>query len=124
MRANDIFGVQDDGRTAGQCSYFFVLGWSVSYFGYHQTEKSSLSSFQLRQTLLLYITYIAIRYGLLVLLDKVGVLNGLFSSLHLIVLVNVLFIFLWIIGLNGAKNGELKPIPVLGRLAQSVFPAI
>ena len=124
MRANDIFGVQDDGKTAGLCSYFFVLGWSVSYFGYHQTEKTSLSSFQLRQTLLLYITYIVIRYGLLVVLDKAGLLSGIFSSLHLIVLVNVLFIFLWIIGLSGAKNGEEKPIPVLGKLAQNVFPAI
>jgi uncharacterized membrane protein len=124
MRANDIFGVQDDGKTAGLCSYFFVLGWSVSYFGYHQTEKTSLSSFQLRQTLLLYITYIVIRYGLLVVLDKAGLLSGIFSSFHLIVLVNVLFIFLWIIGLIGARNGEEKPIPVLGKLAQNVFPAI
>lgn len=124
MRGNEIFGVQDDGKTAGLCSYFFVLGWSVSYFGYHQTEKTSLSSFQLRQTLLLYLTYIATRYGLLVILDKAGILNGLFSSFNLIVLVNVLFVLLWIIGLTGARNGEEKPIPVLGRPAQIIFSRI
>ena len=124
MRGNEIFGVQDDGKTAGLCSYFFVLGWSVSYFGYHQTEKTSLSSFQLRQTLLLYLTYIATRYGLLVVLDKTGLLTGLFSSFNLIVLVNVLFVFLWIIGLIGARNGEEKPIPILGRPAQIMFSRI
>jgi len=124
MRGNEIFGVQDDGKTAGLCSYFFVLGWSVSYFGYHQTEKTSLSSFQLRQTLLLYITYISIRYGLLLFLDRMGLLKGIFSSFNVIVFVNALFILLWIIGLTGAKNGEEKPIPVLGRLAQNMFPAI
>lgn len=124
MRGNEIFGVQDDGKTAGLCSYFFVLGWSVSYFGYHQTEKTSLSSFQLRQTLLLYLTYIGTRYGLLVVLDKMGLLTGLFSSFNLIVLVNVLFVFLWIIGLTGARNGEEKPIPILGRPAQIMFSRI
>ncbi|MDB5086106.1 MAG: hypothetical protein JWR09_100, partial [Mucilaginibacter sp.] len=112
MRGNEIFGVQDDGKTAGLCSYFFVLGWSVSYFGYHQTEKTSLSSFQLRQTLLLYITYITIRYGLLLFLDRMGLLKGIFSSFNVVVFVNALFILLWIIGLTGAKNGEEKPIPV------------
>jgi len=124
MRGNEIFGVQDDGKTAGLCSYFFVLGWSVSYFGYHQTEKTSLSSFQLRQTLMLYLTYIATRYGLLVILDRAGILNGLFSSFNLIILVNVLFVLLWIIGLTGARNGEEKPIPVLGRPAQIIFSRI
>lgn len=124
MRGNEIFGVQDDGKTAGLCSYFFVLGWSVSYFGYHQTEKTSLSSFQLRQTLLLYLTYVGTRYGLLVVLDKMGLLTGLFSSFNLIVLVNALFVFLWIIGLIGARNGEEKPIPILGRPAQIMFSGI
>ncbi|SHN25050.1 hypothetical protein [Mucilaginibacter sp. OK098] len=124
MRGNEIFGVQDDGKTAGLCSYFFVLGWSVSYFGYHQTEKTSLSSFQLRQTLLLYITYISIRYGVLLFLDRMGLLEGIFSSFNVIVFVNALFILLWIIGLTGARNGEEKPIPVLGKLAQNIFPAI
>ena len=124
MRGNDIFGVQDDGKTAGLCSYFFVLGWSVSYFGYHQTEKTSLSSFHLRQTLLLYITYVATRYGALIILNNTGLLNGAFSLSNLVIFVNALFVCFWIIGLIGASNGQEKPIPVLGRLAQNVFQAI
>ncbi|HEY8929158.1 MAG TPA: hypothetical protein VIM55_08210 [Mucilaginibacter sp.] len=124
MRADDIFGVQDDGKLAGLCSYFFVLGWSVSYFGYHQTEKTTLSSFQLRQTLLLYITYIALRFGVLVLLDKAGVLSGMLSLGNAAMWVNVVFVVLWIIGLTGASAGKMRPIPVLGRVAQVVFAAI
>jgi uncharacterized membrane protein len=124
MRGNDIFGVQDEGKTAGLCSYFFVLGWTVSYFGYHQAEKTSFSSYHLRQTLLLYITYVATRYGLLIILDKCGALNRAFSINNLIVFVNVTFVLMWIIGLIGASTGKEKPIPVLGKVAQVMFQAI
>jgi len=124
MRAEDIFGVQDEGKLAGLCSYFFVLGWSVSYFGYHQTEKTTLSSFQLRQTLLLYISYIALRFGVLVLLDKTGVLSGSLSLGNVAMWINAIFTVLWIIGLAGASSGKMRPIPVLGRVAQVVFSAI
>ncbi|ASU32686.1 hypothetical protein [Mucilaginibacter xinganensis] len=124
MRGNNIFGVQDDGKTAGLCSYFFVLGWSVSYFGYHQAEKTSLSSFHLRQTLLLYLTYIATRYGVLVILSKLGTLNGVFSLFNLVLFTNLLFAGFWIYGLIGASNGEEKPIPFLGKPAQLLFQAI
>jgi len=124
MGSKNIFGVQDDGKIAGLCSYFFILGWSVSYFGYHQAEKTSYSSFHLRQTLLLYISYVAIRFGVLMILDKAGLLTGVFSLNILVVLVNVTFVLFWIIGLTGASNGKQKPIPVFGRLAQNVFSAI
>ena len=124
MWRNNIFGVQDDGKTAGLCSYFFVLGWSVSYFGYHQAEKTSLSSFHLRQTLFLYLSYVAVRFGLLLILDKTGILNGAVSLSNLIIFVNVAFVALWAIGLAGASTGKEKPIPVLGKAAQVVFQAI
>ncbi|MDO3642387.1 hypothetical protein [Mucilaginibacter sp. L3T2-6] len=124
MWRNNIFGVQDDGRTAGLCSYFFVLGWSVSYFGYHQTEKTSLSSFHLRQTLFLYLSYVALRFGLLSILDKTGALAGIFSLEYLIIATNALFIVFWTIGLAGANAGKEKHIPVIGRAAQFIFAGI
>ncbi|MGN6397663.1 MAG: hypothetical protein ACTHMI_18975 [Mucilaginibacter sp.] len=124
MWRNNIFGVQDDGRTAGLCSYFFVLGWSVSYFGYHQTEKTSLSSFHLRQTLFLYLSYVALRFGLLSILDKTGVLAGIFSLEYLIIAINALFIVFWTIGLAGANAGKEKHIPVIGKAAQFIFAGI
>jgi len=124
MKFHNIFGVQDDGKTAGLCSYFFVLGWSVSYFGYHQLEKTSYSSFHLRQTLFLYISYVAARFGLLPILDKAGLLTSTISFNGLVIFTNVVFILLWIIGLTGASSGKEKPIPVFGRIAQNVFRGI
>ncbi|HVW95551.1 MAG TPA: hypothetical protein VHA56_06260 [Mucilaginibacter sp.] len=124
MWRNNIFGVDDDGKIAGLCSYFFVLGWSVSYFGYHQTQKTSLSSFHLRQTLFLYLSYLALRFGALPILSKAGVFNGAFSFDYAVIFINVLFIGLWALGLNAASKGMAKPIPVLGKVAQVVFQAI
>ena|ERR1700744_4036194 len=124
MRSDDIFGVQDEGKIAGLCSYFFVLGWSVSYFGYHKTEKTNFSSFHLRQTLLLYISYIATRYGLLIILEKTGALHGMFSLFNLAVVVNLSFAALWIFGLIGASNGKEKHIPLIGKPAQVIFQGI
>jgi len=124
MDSNEIFGVQDEGRTAGLCSYFFVLGWSLSYFGYHHTEKTHLGSFQLRQTLFLYLTYLVVRYGLLFFLGSIWLSSSVFSSFYFIAGINFSFIILWIIGLTGAINGEERPIPVIGHLAQAMFSNI
>jgi len=38
--------------------------------------------------------------------------------------INFLFIILWVIGLTGAINGEERPIPVIGNLAQVMFSKI
>lgn len=124
MEFHNIFGVKDEGKTAGLCSYFFVLGWSVSYFGYHKIEKTSYSSFHLRQTLFLYISYVAARFGLLAILGKAGLLSGMLSFNNLVIFTNVAFLLLWIIGLTGATSGKEKHIPVFGRIAQHVFSGI
>ncbi|MDB4902568.1 MAG: hypothetical protein JWQ63_1849 [Mucilaginibacter sp.] len=124
MERTNPFGIQDDGKTAGLLSYFFVLGWSMAFFTFHKYEKTSLSSFHLRQTLLLYITYLFFRYGLSFFLSAIGFPIFLLSMDYYIVLVNITFIILWIIGLNGASKAELKPIPVLGRVAQNIFSRI
>ena len=124
MEQRNIFGIEDDGKTAGLLSYFFVLGWSMAFFTFHKNDKTSLSSYHLRQTLLLYITYLIFRYGLLIFLNVFGFPIGLFSSLYYIVLVNSTFIVFWIIGLDGARKAEHRPIPLIGSLAQSVFSRI
>jgi uncharacterized membrane protein len=124
MERTNPFGIQDDGKTAGLLSYFFVLGWSMAFFTFHKYEKTSLSSFHLRQTLLLYITYLFFRYGLSFFLSAVGFPVFLLSMVYYVFLVNATFIILWLIGLNGASNAQLKPIPVLGRVAQNIFSRI
>lgn len=116
--------VQDGGKTAGMMSYFFILGWSLAYFGYHQSNKTSLSSFQLRQTLLLFTTYLAFRFGLTLFLRDILDSTGIFTLTNLTGLIDVSFVILWVIGLMGAINGEEKPIPLLGRPAQNLFSNI
>jgi uncharacterized membrane protein len=118
------FGIEDDGRTASLLSYFFVLGWSISFFTFHLNEKTEKSSFHLRQTLMLYISYIVIRYGLITLLAAV-LPNLAFSVGYLILFVNLSFAALWVTGLISANSGgEDRPIPVFGRPAQVIFASI
>lgn len=123
MEKRNPFGIEDDGRTAGMLSYFFVLGWSMAYLAFHQYERTSLSSYQLRQTLMLYLSYIVTRYGIPVLFGMAGVHSAFFASLLFSLPVNALFIALWVIGLNGAISGEERPIPIFGEHAQRIFAA-
>jgi hypothetical protein len=115
---------QENGKTAGIISYFWIIGWLIAYFGFHQNSKTSLGSYQLRQTLLLHIVatviWIIVNYVLIAMFYTSGF--ALFFPLIWIVRLGLLV--LWIIGLIGAVNGEKKPIPILGERAQSMFPGI
>src|ERR1700678_2360525 len=121
MRTGNPFGIEDDGKTAGMLSYFFVLGWSMAFFTFHKNDKQSLSSFHLRQTLLLYISYLVIRFGLPLVFGAIGLPTYLFSLTLFSIFVNATFIVLWLIGLDGAFKGETKAIPFFGKQAQIVF---
>jgi len=123
MANNNPFGIEDDGRTASLLSYFFVVGWSISFFTFHINEKTERSSFHLRQTLMLYVSYIVIRYGLITFLSLI-LPNLAFSVGYLIVFVNMSFIALWITGLISANSGQDRPIPFVGRPAQVIFAGI
>jgi len=124
MQPINPFKIEDDGKTAGMMSYFFILGWSLAYFGYHQTNKTSLSSYQLRQTLLLFTSYLAVRFGLMLFLGNYWHSTGLVSLNNLLHVIDLSFVVLWVIGLMGAVNGEEKPIPLIGKPAQFVFSGI
>jgi uncharacterized membrane protein len=121
MENKNPFGIQDDGKTAGLLSYFFVLGWSMAYFAFHQYDKNQLSSFHLRQTLFLYLVYLLTRFGIPVAFGAIGMPVALFSTFYFTIPVNALFIVLWATGLRGAMNGEESPIPIFGEPAQQIF---
>jgi len=72
----------------------------------------------------LYLTYLVVRYGLLFFLGSIWLSSSVFSSFYFIAGINFSFIILWIIGLTGAINGEERPIPVIGHLAQAMFSNI
>ncbi|MFI5140540.1 MAG: hypothetical protein ACHQIM_22160 [Sphingobacteriales bacterium] len=100
------------------------MGWLIAYFGFHQNGKTSLGSYQLRQTLLLHIVFMVVRYGLAFVLGAVWLSAGFFSLYYLLWIIQIVFFVLWIIGFIGAINGEQKPIPFFGAWAQTMFPTI
>ena len=121
MERRYLFGIDDGGRTAGMVSYFFVIGWSIGFFGFHQPNKNTLSAFHLRQTLCLYLTFLGIWFGLSMVpatfIEQSAILN--IDTLKIAVV--TAFLGLWIYGLNAATNAEEKPIPVIGPAAQYIF---
>jgi len=124
MERRYLFGIEDGGRTAGMVSYFFVIGWSIGYFGFHQPNKNSLSAFHLRQTLFLYLTYLAIWFGLALMPPSVVQSAGLLSIYIFKIVITAFFLVLWVMGLTAASNAEEKPIPLFGSVAQRVLAFI
>lgn len=115
----------DNGKNVGIVSYLTFIGWLIAYFGMHQNNKTSLGSYQLRQTLLFYIAYFVVRWGLSIVLGIFWIASsGFFSLYYLLRAVDLAFFVLWIIGFIGAVQGEKKEIPVFGDRAQTMFPNI
>src|SRR5476651_2077420 len=110
MEPNNAFASQDNGKTASIISYSTIIGWLIAYFGFYINNKTSLASYQLRQTLLLHLASMIVRYGLAFILGAVWLSTGVFSLYYLLRLVEIAFFVIWIIGLIGAINGEKKPI--------------
>jgi len=118
------FANQQNGKVAGIISYFTIIGWLIAYFAFHQNNRTSLGSYQLRQTLLFHIVLMVVRWGLALILGAVWLTTGVFSLYYFLRVVDVVFLIIWIIGLIGAINGEKKPIPFLGEPAQNMFSNI
>ncbi|MGZ3872906.1 MAG: hypothetical protein ACXVJD_08305 [Mucilaginibacter sp.] len=123
MEPVNNFGT-DNGKTGGIISYFTIIGWLIAYFGFYQNNRTSLGSFQLRQTLLFHLSFMVIRYGLSVILGAIWLSTGVFSLYYLLKIVEVIYFIFWVIGFIGAVNGEKKEIPVLGAPAQNIFSSI
>jgi uncharacterized membrane protein len=124
MEPVNNFGTTDNGKTAGIISYFTIIGWLIAYFAFHQNNRTSLGSYQLRQTLLFHIASMVVRYGLTIVFGAIWLSTGFISLYGLVKLVELVFLIIWIIGIIGAIQGEKKPIPLLGDWAQTLFPNI
>lgn len=114
----------DDGKTASIVSYFWFIGWLIAYFAMYKDNKTDLSRYQLRQTLLFHIVVTVISWGLSFIFGIIVVSTGFYAIFYLVNLVQLALLIVWIIGLIGAINGEKKPIPLVGEKAQTLFPGI
>jgi uncharacterized membrane protein len=124
MEPINPFVNENNGKLAGIISYFTIIGWLIAYFAFYQNNKTSLASYQMRQTLLFHIVSMVVRYGLAIVFGAIWLSSGIFSLYYLIRLIELVFLILWIIGIIGAINGERKPIPFIGERAQTMFPNI
>lgn len=109
-----------EGKTAGIVSYLTIIGWLVAYFAMHKDKKTSIGSYQLRQTLLLHLSSIIV--GIIINILYYSMAIG--AMFYISGLINIVFFILWLIGIIGAANGQKKPIPLIGERAQGMFPSI
>jgi uncharacterized membrane protein len=84
----------------------------------HQPKKTSLGSYHLRQTLLLFIIAIVYQIAITIIVMAVPSIGTILS------LVGLVFLVLWIMGLIAAINGQEKPMPLIGEKAQEIFKGI
>ncbi|MBV8390194.1 MAG: DUF4870 domain-containing protein [Mucilaginibacter sp.] len=128
MEPNNNISTADNGKNVGIVSYITIIGWLIAYFGMHQNNKTELGSYQLRQTLLLHIASFLVSWILGMIFAAIffssGFDSGWFSIVGINWIIRLIFVVLWLIGFIGAINGEKKPIPFIGKWAQTLFKGI
>ncbi|RLJ79947.1 DUF4870 domain-containing protein [Pedobacter alluvionis] len=120
METNSPFKTVDSGKNAAVVSYIFLLGWLISYFAMYKDNKTALSSYHLRQSLLLHLGMIVLYVAVTILIMIVPI--ALIGYLSFVVY--IAYIILIIIGAISANNSEQKPLPLIGDKAQTMFPSI
>lgn len=90
-------------------SYLTLIGWIIAFVLY-QNDKSELAIYHIRQSL-----------GILI----IGVIGWIVFWIPIIGWLAAIFLFvLWLMGLIYAAQGEMKPIPLLGKFFQDIFKGI
>jgi uncharacterized membrane protein len=108
-----------DKKTLSIISYITIIGWIIAYVNYNKsTEKSSLTSYHLKQSLGIGILGILFAIVINVLAIVVPSLAGVLS------LANLAILILWIFGIINAMNEQEKPVPVVGDMFTNKFSFI
>jgi uncharacterized membrane protein len=101
-------------KTVAVISYLTLIGFIVAVVLY-TSKKTELGAFHLRQTLGLLLTAMAV-----IICEFLLLFIPVIGWLCVFALWVALFA-LWIMGLIAAVKGEMKPVPVIGRLYQEWF---
>ncbi len=120
FETNSPFQAPDRGKNAAVVSYIFLIGWLISYFAMYKDNKTALSSYHLRQSLLLHLGIIVLNIAVTVLIMIVP--TAIFG--YLSYLVYIAYLVFIILGAISANNSEQKPLPLIGDKAQTLFPSI
>jgi uncharacterized membrane protein len=107
---SSVAGSIAEDKTVAILAYVTILGFIAAIF-MHQSHKTQLGAFHLRQMLGMVVTGI------------VGGVVGVVPILGWIVwfLVVCAMFVLWLLGLLAALRGEMRPVPILGEHYQRWF---
>jgi uncharacterized membrane protein len=108
-----VAGAITEDKTVAILCYVTILGFIAAIF-MHQTRKTQLGGFHLRQMLGLVLTGV------------VGGIGGVVPILGWIVsfLVVIGLLVLWFLGLLSALKGDMRPVPILGEHYQRWFAGV
>lgn len=106
-----VAGAATEDKTVAILCYVTILGFIAAIF-MHQSNKTQLGAFHLRQVLGLALTGVV-----------VGGICGVVPILGWIVwfLVVIAMFVLWLLGLLSALRGDMQPVPILGEHYQRWF---
>lgn len=108
-------GSPDDPKTAALVSYITFIGWLFSYAFLYPEKKTEYSRFHLRQSLLIHIFSLLLKIAFSFNMPpRTG------PDIVVIVLAVLLFIT-WLTGFWDAIQGRMRPVFLIGSLAQSLF---
>lgn len=100
-------------KTISIVSYITIIGWLVAYL-IGKDNLDALSRYHLRQSLGLAIV------GFILNIISISIL-----FLGMVVnIIGILLLILMVIGIINAANGEMKPLPVIGKWLEDKFDFI
>jgi uncharacterized membrane protein len=86
----------------------------------YKENKTALSSYHLRQSLLLHLGAIVINVALTIIVMIVPTMILAYVSWA----VYLMYLVFIVLGAVSANKCEQKPLPIIGGMAQSMFPSI
>lgn len=112
--------MKEEGKVPAVISYITALGWIIGYI-LHRRDRTLLGAWHLRQSLFLHILSV-ILYILQIAALYVPLIGWLLGML--LILAGIAWLIFWATGIIFAFGGEMRPIPVFGRVAQSILSSL
>ena len=102
----------EEGKTAAITSYILGIGVFIA-MSMNAEDKNTFASFHIRQGLGITLTFISL-----------GLIISNFDSLMISAPMWIFISVLWTYGIFSAIKGEMRPMPLVGKLYQKWFKSI
>jgi uncharacterized membrane protein len=99
----------EEGKTAAITSYILIVGVMIA-ISMNSETRNPFASFHIRQALGLTVTFLSL-----------GLIVSNFDSLMISATMWIFVSVLWTYGIFTAIRGEMKPLPLLGKIFQKAF---